>query len=361
MNSVSIRFLVCLLLLWFCADDVYSHEHHSMSCRSINGRLSDLKLQQPPRRVLLVPLLRRDPYTNESPRWPEQPARTLNAFYRNRFNATVMQLGNVWTWTDYYRQVEQLVQQSPPFDRVIFISHGGFDGPILNNTVFGQDFQLTGNKGKFLRLSEVQPGLKNLLSITYDTGKNRIFSDYMASRWQELVPMKSTDIWHLLKGLEKQLQPLDGACFQRYCSPDKLTTKSGEQREYQLYLCELICRKSLFDLKTSVEISPERFFNFTKSLGSLVTADGLIFFGACNPGSPAPQKVVERDEIDLLINSNLAGGPHKSYVHLFSAATGRITAGPIGSSSAEDIVKRIIMLETSRSQHYLCIVAPAAK
>jgi hypothetical protein len=29
------------------------------------------------------------------------------------------------------------------------------------------------------------------------------FSDYMASRWPELAPMKSTDIWHLLKRLEK--------------------------------------------------------------------------------------------------------------------------------------------------------------
>jgi hypothetical protein len=358
---VSIGFLVSLLLLYICATNVHSDENHAMSCRSFSGRLNDLKLQQPPRRVLLVPLLSRDPYTNESSRWSEQPARTLNAFYRNRFNAAVKQLWNVWTWTDYYQQVEQLVQQSPPFDRVIFISHGGFDGPILNNTVFGQDFQLAGNKGKFLQLSEVQPGLKNVLSIAYDTGKNRIFTDYMASRWPELVPMKSTDIWHLLKGLEKQLQPLDRACFQRYCSPDKLTTNSGEQREYQLYLCELICRKSLFDLKTSVEISPERFFQFTKSLSSLVTEDGLIFFGACNPGSAAPEKVVARDETEFLINSTLAGGPHKSYVHLVSAATGRITAGPIGDSSAEDIVNRIIMFETGRPQRNICIAAPAAK
>ena len=254
-----------------------------------------------------------------------------------------------------------MVQQSPPFDRVIFISHGGFDGPILNNTVFGQDFQLTGNKGKFLQLSEAQPGLKNVLSITYNTEKNHIFSDYMASRWQELAPMNFTDIWHLLTGLEKQLLPLDSSCFQRYCSPDRLAARQGQQLEYQLYLCELLCRESLFKQKTSVEISPERFFNFTKSLSSLVTADGLIFFGACNPGSAAPEKVVERDEIDLLINSTLAGGPHKSYVHLVSAATGRITAGPIGSSSAEDIVNRIIMFETGRPQQYLCIVAPAAK
>jgi len=358
---VSIRFLVSLLLLWICAADIYSDENHEMSCRPFYGKLGDLKLQQPPRRVLLVPLLSRDPYTNESSRWSEQPARTLEAFYRNRFNAAVKQLRDVWSWTDYYQQVEQMVQQSPPFDRVIFISHGGFDGPILNNTVFWQDFQVTGSKGKLLQHSEAQPGLMNVLSITYDTEKNHVFSDYMASRWPELAPMKFADIWHLLTGLEKQLLPLDSACFQRYCSPDRLATRQGQQLEYQLYLCELLCRESLFKLKTSVELSPERFFHFTKSLSSLVTVDGLIFFGACNPGSAAPENVVARNKTEFLINSTLAGGPHKSYVHLVSAATGRITAGPIGDSSAEDIVNRIMMFETGRPQHNLCIAAPAAK
>jgi hypothetical protein len=201
-----------------------------------------------------------------------------------------------------------------------------------------------------------------VLSITYDTKKNRIFSDYMASHWPDLAPMNFSDIWHLLTGLEKQLLPLDSACFQRNCSPDRIATMLGQQLEYQRYLCELFCRESLFQLKTSVEISPERFFHFTKSLSSLVTADGLIFFGACNPGSAAPKKAVEWDETELLINSTLAGGPHKSYVHLVSAATGRITAGPIGESGAEDIVNRIIMFETSHHpQHNLCIAAPAAK
>jgi len=358
---VTIRFLVSLLLLGVYTTNVYSDENHSMSCPSFNGRLSELGLRQPPRRVLLVPLLSWDPYTNEGSRWPEQPARILKAFYRNRFNAAVTQLENIWGWTDYYRQVEQLAQQSAAFDRVIFISHGGYDGPILNNAVFEKDLQLTGNKGKFFQFSESQPGLKNELSITYDTGKNRIFTEYMASHWQELVSMQSTDIWHLLKGMEKQLQPLDNACFQRSCSSDRLATSPEQQRGYRLYLCELICREPLFQQKTAVEISPERFFHFTKSLNSLVTTDGLIFFGACNPGSAAPGKIVARDETELLINSTLAGGPHKSYVHLVSAATGRTTAGPIGNSSAADIINRVVMFESGRPQQYLCVVTPAVK
>lgn len=360
-NIVSTRFLISLLLLWICAADVYSDESRLISCGSSYRRLSDLKLQRPPRRVLLVPLLSRDPHTTESPRWSEQPARTLEAFYRNRFNADVTQLRDVWSWTDYFQQVDQLVQQSPPFDRIMFISHGGFDGPVLKNAVFWQNFQVTGGKGELLQLSEAQPGLENAMSITYDTEKNRFFSDYMATRWPELAPMKSTDIWNLLKGLEKQIQPLDQACFQHYCSPDQLATSTELQRGYRLDLCELICREPLFEQKTSVEISPERFFHFTKSLSSLVTTDGLIFFGACNPGSAAPEKLLEKDETELLINSTLGGGPHKSYVHLVSAVTGRITAGPIGQSSAGDIVNRIVMFETGRPQNNLCIVAPAEK
>jgi hypothetical protein len=96
-------------------------------------------------------------------------------------------------------------------------------------------------------------------------------------------------------------------------------------------------------------------------LSSLTAADGLIFFGACNPGSAAPEKIQEPDETEFLINSTLANGPHKSYVHLMSTATGRITAGPIGNSSAEDIVKRLTMFETNRPQNYLCIADPSTK
>jgi len=351
------RILVFLCLLCIGAVDVYSHEKHGMSC----GTLHNLKLQYPPRRVLLVPLLSREPHSNESPRWSEQPARTLQTFYRNRFNADVRQLRDVWSWKDYYQQVEQMMKQALPFDRVIFISHGGFDGPVLANAGYLQELQVTGDKSNLLLLSEAQPGLMNEISITYGTEKNRIFSEYIASHRSDLASMKSTDIWRQLKGLEKQLQPLDNACFQLYCSADKLSTMLKERREYQLYLCELICRESLFELKTSVEISPKRFFHFTKSLDSLVTADGLIFFGACNPGTKAPIKVLERDETELLINSNLAGGPHQSYVHLVSSATGRITAGPIGDSSAADIINRIIKFETKQHQHNLCLVSPVEK
>lgn len=355
---VTTRLLASLLLLWIVTGTVYGNENHLASCRSYYGKSSDLKLQRPPRRVLLIPLLSKDPHTNESPRWSEQPARIIKSFYSKHFNSDVRQLRDVWSWTDYYRQVDQIALQSPPFDRIIFISHGGFDGPVLKNAVFLQDLQITGNKGKLLQLSEAQPGLKNVLSITYDTRKNDVFSGYMASRWPELAPMKSSDVWHLLKELEKQIQPLDHACFERYCSANKLATNPDHLREYRVNLCELVCRESLFEFKTSVEISPERFFRFTKSLSSLVTADGLIFFGACNPGSVAPEKVVERDTTEYLTHSTLVGGPHKSYVHLISTATGRITAGPIGNSSAEDIINRIIMFETGRSQRNLCIVAP---
>jgi hypothetical protein len=359
-NIVNIRFLV-FMLLWICAADVYSDASHLRSCRSIYNKLSDLPVQQPPRRVLLVPLLSREPHSTESPRWSEQPARMLQAFYRKRFNADVQQLRDIWNWTDYYREIERIQRQFPPFDRVIFISHGGFDGPVLENAVFWQDFKVTGGKGSLLQFSESQPGLKHLLSITYDANKNRTFTDYMSTRWKELAHLKSTDIWDRLKGVEKQLQPLDYACFQNYCSTDRLATSPEEQRGYRLELCERICREPLFEQKTSVDISPERFFHFTKSLSSLASADGLIFFGACNPGSAAPVKVVEKDETELLINSTLAGGPHQSYVHLVSAVTGRVTAGPIGDSSAEDIVNRVIMFETGRPQYNLCIVEPAVR
>ncbi len=354
------RILASIFLMGVYATNAHSEEQSVKPCLPYSVKLSDLRLQQPPRHVLLVPLLKGEEDINENPRWPEKPARDLAAFYRNRFHATVSQLRDVWQWTDYYRQVEQLVQQEASFDRIIFISHGGYDGPVLKKAVYMQDHKITGSTGKLLLLSEAQPGLNNELSLTYDTEKNRLFSDYMASHWQDLALMEFDAIWQQLTGYEKQIQPLDNSCYQRYCSTEKLSSWQPQQREYQQHLCELICRKSLFDIKKSVTLSPERFFLFTTSLKSLLPADGLIFFGACNPGSVAPSKVVLKDETELLINSTLAGGTHMSYVHLVSEASGHITSGPVGDSSGEDVVKRIIQFESNRTQHRLCIVVPPA-
>jgi hypothetical protein len=354
--------LLGLLLLSIGSVPVYGDPYHLKSCRAFHGKLTDLKLHESPKRVLLIPLLSRDPQTNETPRWSEQPARILKAFYKNRFNSKVQILPDIWSWPDYYRQVQLLLQESPRFDRIVFISHGGFDGPVMKNAVFWQKHQVSGTQGELIHLSEAQPGLLNKMSITYDIEKNRVFSDYMAASLNDFESMKAADIFQRLKGLEMRLQPLNQSCFDRYCGPGKLAGSPERLRPYRLEICERTCREPLFAQKTSAELSPERFFNFAQSLSSLLAEDGLIFFGTCNPGSAAPKKEPdEPDETDLLINSTLAGGPHQSYVHLVSTATGRITAGPIGKSSAEDIVNRVKLFENNRAQRHLCIALPPAK
>lgn len=356
---MNIRILLSIVLVGIYVANVQSNERSVRPCLPYSVKLSDLRIQQPPSHVLLVPLLSGTEDINENPRWPEKPARDLASFYRNRFHASVKQLRDIWSWADYYQQVEQLVQQGASFDRIIFISHGGYDGPVLKNAVYLQEHKITGKTGKLLLLSEAQPGLKNMLSLSYDTEKNQQFSDYMALNWQDLASMEFDAIWQQLTAYEKQILPLDNSCYQRYCSTEKLSSWPPQQREYHQHLCELICRKSLFDIKKSVELSPERFFLFTTSLKSLLPEDGLIFFGACNPGSVAPVKIVRKDETELLINSTLAGGPHMNYVHLVSETSGHITSGPVGDSSGEDVVKRIIQFESNRPQHHLCIVVPA--
>lgn len=359
-NTLNIQLLI-VLFLSFGSANVYSGTYHLKSCGAFQGKLSDLNLHVSPKRVLLIPLLSKDPLTTETPRWSEQPARVLKAFYRGRFNSKVQVLHDIWNWSDYYRQVEQLAQESPRFDRIVFISHGGFDGPVMKNAAFWQKYQINGIQGELVQLSEAQPGLLNKMEITYDTAKNRVFSDYITSNLTNFKSMKSSDIFTQLKSLEMRLQPLDQSCFERYCGPDKLAKGPERLRPYRLDICERTCREPLFSQKNSADISSERFFAFTKSLSSLLAENGLIFFGTCNPGSAAPKKEDEPDTTELLINSNLAGGPHQTYVHLVSAATGRVAAGPIGKSSAEDIINRVMLFENNHPQRRLCIALPPTR
>jgi hypothetical protein len=359
-NILNIPLLTALLCAAGSAN-VYADRYHAKSCRAFQGKLTDLNLHASPKRVLLIPLLSRDPDTNESPRWPEQPARALKAFYKTRFNSEVQILHDIWNWSDYYPLAERLAQESPSFDRIIFISHGGFDGPVMKNTVFRQEHRVSGGKGELVQLSEAQPGLLNKMEITYEIAKNPVFSDHIASNLNHFKSMKSSDIFQQLKNLEMRLLPLDQSCFDRYCGPDKLAGSPERLKPYRLDICERTCREPLFEQKNSAILSSERFFAFTKSLSSLLSEDGLIFFGTCNPGSAAPKKEDEPDTTELLINSQLAGGPHKTYVHLVSAATGRAAAGPIGKSSAEDIVNRVMLFENNSPQRRLCIALPPAE
>ncbi len=343
--------MVIFLLVWMGEGAVRSLE----ACES-GRQVSDLPM---PRRVLLVPLLRAEPGTEESEYWPERPARIIERFYRRRFGADVTWLPEVRIWADYYRQVDRLRQQSAPFDRVIFIGHGGFDGPILNQETLREKRNMTGSHRSVTRIRESQPGIEKVLTIRYDAGENAAFSEFMASHWDRLRDKSEVELRELLTRVEREVQPVDAACFEFHCSYARLyEIEDPVARANRRELCRAVCRKPLFVVESEERVAADRFYRFTEGLKSLVDPAGLIFFGACNPGTEVPEIEPDFKTHGTMAYSSLAGGPHDSYVRLLAAATDRIVAGPIGKSSAADIVNRIRLLEQGRSQHYLRISDP---
>ena len=89
MKNLNALALISIVLISIYTANVQGDEHSTKPCLPYSVKLSDLNLQQPPRRVLLVPLLSGELDSKQNPRWPEQPARLLEAFYRNRFNVSV--------------------------------------------------------------------------------------------------------------------------------------------------------------------------------------------------------------------------------------------------------------------------------
>ena len=330
-------------------------------CRIRFQRLRDLGNLHPPQRILLVPLLRKAPEQRSGERWPEIHAARIEAFYRRQFRADVVWLRDVRLWQDFYRKIQPLQQQSRVFDRIVFIGHGGFDGPILNAGLLREGLSVSNGQASIYRDVEYQPGLLRAFSIAYDVDRDPAFSQYAASNWRELAQMDPPVASKQLRAVERQLQGLDQACFQRHCSPALLAASRNEaEREAQLTACESVCRNPLFMMKWGDEVAPVRFKLFVDSLRSLTQENGLIFFGQCNPGTVAVRGKSSWDREGVLVHSSLANGPHDTYLQLMAAATARAVAGPVGNSSGEDMVRRIRLLEIDHPQSYLCIVDPRA-
>lgn len=182
MNNIARVAFFSFLLYWQCEIDARELLRDSASCRAQTSRLGDLRVTEKPRRVLLVPLLRKGRGSNENELWPEQPSAKIEVFYRSKFKAEVVWLRGVRVWQDYYKQVDRLLRQSALFDRVIFIGHGSFNGPSLNYEILRKNFKVEGSKGTLYRAIDAQPGILRELTITYDLSRNPAFDDYIASQ-----------------------------------------------------------------------------------------------------------------------------------------------------------------------------------
>lgn len=338
---------------------VFAQSDDYSNCQPEPRRLSQYSIKRAPKNVLLVPLLYRNPdFPRENEHWPEPSARIIHNFYRGRFHAHVTWLRNVRSWEAYYRQTDALIQQGKHFDRVIFIAHGGFDGPLLRSEVLREDNMVNGDQAIAQQISEAQPGNQHIVSISYNLNKNKPFSDYVSANWRDLLNTPDGEMRRLLKQKHRELQPMDTACYEKFCSTQQLTGLTEDIHTARLETCERVCRPSLYEAKNYENVSEERFMLFANSLRNLVNEDGLVFMGECNAGTPTPKQYTHWDTPGIVVSSKIAGGPYQNYVHLLSSATGRLVSGPIGRSSANDIVKRIISLEANHEQNFLCIALP---
>lgn len=352
-----------VLISGFCSYAVaYDPSEAANHCQPEPRRLSQYTVRRAPRQVLLVPLLYKNPEVpRENERWPEPSAQILNNFYRYHYHAQVIWLRNIRTWQDYYQQTSELIQRGYQFDRIIFIAHGGFDGPLLRSEILIEENELKGDQAIAQQVSEAQPGNEKVISITYSLHKNKAFSDYLTNNWRELLNTPDGEMRHAIKQKHIELQAMDTACFDKFCNMQKLLGQSDSERAVRLESCERVCRPALYEVKNFERASEDRFMLFANSLRSLTREDGLIFMGECNAGTPTPKQYSHWDTPGIVVSSKIADGPYQNYVHLLSSASDRLVAGPIGKSSASDIVKRIISMEKNHEQSFLCMALPSQK
>lgn len=353
--------MMVLALALSLINPLHAAENASQTCEPEAHSINDYQVRKAPKNVLIVPMLY---HNTDNPRetehWPEPPARTLTNFYQGQFKTRVHWLRNVRSWQAYYTQTDELIRQGMQFDRVVFIAHGGFDGPLLQNEITSETREVNGDHAMIKQVSEAQPGNEHVVTIeTKNMARNKGFNDYLASNWQQLLTHPENEVRAILKQQHQAFQPMDKACYANFCDAKKLAALTPETKTARLETCEKVCRPSLYDVKYFEQPSEKRFRLFSDSLKSLVKEDGIIFMGECNAGTPAPKQYSHWDTPGIVVSSKIAGGPYHNYVNLLSAATGRLVAGPIGSSSADDIVKRITALENNHEQRFLCMAMPS--
>lgn len=352
------RLFVLLFILGFESIS-FADNFEILNCQPQTQRLSQYRVERIPKNVLIVPLLYRNPdFPRETDRWPEPYAQILSNFYRNRFHSKVTWLHNIRNWESFYQQTGRLIQYGIHFDRMIFIGHGGFDGPVLSNEVLLEDLNQKDFQGIAQQVSEAQPGNERIISITYDLQKNKPFSDFISTHWQTLLNLPDDQMRQILKQKHQEFQKLDYGCFDKFCNRNKLSELPDSTRRDRLDSCERVCRPALYEAKHYERASEERFMLFANTIRSLVNPDGLVFMGGCNAGTDTPKQYSHWDTPGIVVSSKIAGGPHQSYVQLLSYATDRLVSGPIGRSSAHEIVKRIIALENNQEQRNLCTSLP---
>src|SRR5574341_1229072 len=110
-HGIKAKASLMFFLWWACALGSYGSEHDRLLCAGNFTNLNQWPVVQFPKRVLLIPLLRKQDDSNENERWPERPAALLADFYRRRFQAEVVWLRNIRTWDDYYFEVNRLLPQ----------------------------------------------------------------------------------------------------------------------------------------------------------------------------------------------------------------------------------------------------------
>jgi hypothetical protein len=334
-----------------------------------------------PKNALLIPMLRK--YAS-SDHWKKDvgafkdAARALQQFYGSLGAAVTVQ--EIWDWNDFIQRTNAIGAQGHPFDRVILIGHGAFDGPMLSDTVLEASFE----PGRLRKVTQYQPGDEFINVVTYDPDESAEFSAFVAANSARLLDGQTS----LISGLAEHLG-VDPACVddchmreqqahEATCRPtcdqrpscvaltDDLKTDciAGCMAEctmeyledYVIGGCEDMCvTPRSYRVDSSEQRTEPEFDKFAAGLRAVTSPHGLVVLEHCNAATPVDPP---GETPTYLSQHAFHHGPHRSFVELVADAAGRYAAGPIGTTSWDDAVKRVEALERDQDQHYLRIIKP---
>jgi hypothetical protein len=317
-----------------------------------------------------------------------QALSSLGVFYERRGAIAIRVIDDVTTVGELFDLFDELSATEDPFDRVVLLGHGGFDGPVFDWETEESHFETDVESEDGSIVDELfiagryQPGARVTTTLQFRSEDLPELRTYLLEHGapshpfalnEDLPPIREyvdglvteqcLDLWrtacdqHCAQSWESSPRAPDSDVIAS-CTEECMVDQHA-RRYCDFYSIDHAAPSAVADigaevtgtirLKSTDVRNPNAFERFASGLASVTRESGLIFLAHCNAATPPDEARAES-----VHHGN-------SFAHRVARASGRFVGAPIGLTAWHEIMGRIPSLERGNDQDVIRIASPDSR